>query len=80
MRITLYISGTLAAVAIIFGSLFKILHYPGGNELYAVAAAILGFIYVPLSAIQLYRRRTMKKWGVLHLEGVGHLANSRTTL
>jgi hypothetical protein len=27
-----------------------------------------------LFAIQLYRRSTMKKWGVLHLEGVGHLA------
>jgi hypothetical protein len=29
-----------------------------------------------LFAIQLYRRSTMKKWGVLHLEGVGHLAPS----
>ncbi len=61
MCIALYISGTLASVAIIFGSLFKILHYPGGNELYTVAGTILGFIYVPLFAIQQYRRRAMKK-------------------
>jgi hypothetical protein len=55
MKALLYISGALACMAIIFGSLFKILHYPGGNELYIIAAAILGFIYVPMFAIRQFR-------------------------
>lgn len=56
MKVILYVSGTLACMAIIFGSLFKILHYPGGNELYMIAAAILGFVYVPIFAIMRFKK------------------------
>ncbi len=56
MRLTLYIIGALSCFAIIFGSLFKILHYPGGNELFILAAMALGLIFVPLFAIYRYRK------------------------
>lgn len=56
MRIILYITAALSCFAIIFGSLFKILHYPGGNELFILAAMALGFIYVPLFTIYRYRK------------------------
>lgn len=58
MKALLYISGALACIAIIFGSIFKIQHYPGGNELYVIAASILGFIYVPVFAIRQFRKKS----------------------
>jgi hypothetical protein len=56
MRAILYISGTIGCMAIIFGALFKIQHYSGGNELFTLGAAILGFVYVPVFAIMRFRK------------------------
>lgn len=56
MKVILYLSGALGCVAIIFGSLFKILHYPGGNELYVIAAVILGLVYLPVFAIMRFKK------------------------
>jgi len=55
MRQTTYIPGTLSAMLIIIGALFKIQHWPGAGIMLAVGL-LLGAIFVPIGAIYCYRK------------------------
>lgn len=56
MKIITNVSGTIACSLIIFGSLFKILHLRGANELLVVGITLLAGIYIPSLAIYWYRK------------------------
>jgi hypothetical protein len=57
VKIITYVSGVLSCILIIFGSLIKILHLPGANELLMLGMTLLAVIYVPSLAIYWYRRQ-----------------------
>ena len=57
MKTLAYISGGLSCMIIIFGSLFRILHLPGANELLMLGMIALSLVYVPSYALYRYRKK-----------------------
>ena len=48
MKKTMIISGAISVTALILGSFFKILHYPGAGVLLVLGVGIISFIFLPL--------------------------------
>lgn len=57
MKLLTYLSGALSCIMIIFGSLFKILHLAGANELLMLGMTLLAIVYVPSVSIYWYRKK-----------------------
>jgi hypothetical protein len=57
VKMITYVSGVISCILIIFGSLFKILHLSGANELLMLGMTLLAVIYVPGLAIYWYRKQ-----------------------
>jgi hypothetical protein len=51
----MYTTGFLGAVSTTLGTMFKILHWPGADELFVVGFIILLLVFVPLSAIDRFK-------------------------
>ena len=56
MKKLTYVSGALAVMLWVLGALFKMLHWPGANEL-LIAAAMLFLIFIPAGAWYRYHKR-----------------------
>ncbi len=48
MKKVMIVSGAASAVAFIFGSVFKVMHWPGAAVLLTLAILILGLVFLPL--------------------------------
>jgi hypothetical protein len=48
MKRTMIVTGAFSAVAFIFGSFFKVMHWPGANILLVLAIVSVGLIFLPL--------------------------------
>ncbi|PCI97211.1 MAG: hypothetical protein COB15_08380 [Flavobacteriales bacterium] len=48
MRKTMHITGITAAILLLFGSIFKIQHWPGAGIIYVLGAAALCLLFMPL--------------------------------
>jgi hypothetical protein len=55
MKKLMYTTGFLGAVATTLGVMFKILHWPGADELFVVGYILLLLIFVPLSVIDRFK-------------------------
>ena len=51
MKKAMMISGAISVGALIFGSFFKVMHWPGANALLSLGIIILGLLFLPLMAI-----------------------------
>lgn len=56
MKLVIVILGVLAASLFILGSLFKVLHYEGANQLLILCSMLL-LVFVPCYAIYWYRKK-----------------------
>jgi len=57
MRIIVYILGTLTLMIFLIGILFKLLNFSGANELIMLGMTPFIFLFIPVAAIYLYRKR-----------------------
>jgi len=57
MRLIVYILGTITVMIFMLGVLFKLLHFPGANELIMLGMTPFIFFVIPLAAIYQYRKR-----------------------
>ena len=48
MKKVMLLSGTFAAIGIIIGSFFKVMHWPGASAIFLLAVFILSFIFLPI--------------------------------
>ncbi|MCX6311764.1 MAG: hypothetical protein NT084_09020 [Bacteroidetes bacterium] len=48
MKKVMIISGTISAIAVVFGSIFKIQHWPGASVMFLLAVLLLSFVFLPL--------------------------------
>ena len=55
MKLTTYLTGTLAGMLTITGILFKIMHWEGASVMLTLGLGI-GLIFLPLYAIYRYRK------------------------
>ncbi|PKP19914.1 MAG: hypothetical protein CVU05_10270 [Bacteroidetes bacterium HGW-Bacteroidetes-21] len=67
MKKFIYISGIVAANLILFGSIFKIMHWPGANILLVLAIFTFCFLFLPLALISSYKSQVIKKFKWLHI-------------
>jgi hypothetical protein len=51
MKKLMIVSGAFSAVAFIFGSFFKVMHWPGASVLLCLAILTLGFVFLPLMTL-----------------------------
>jgi len=51
MKKVMIVTGAISAVAFIFGSIFKVMHWPGAGILLALAMLITSFVFLPLLAL-----------------------------
>jgi len=51
MKKAMMISGVLSVATLLFGSLFKVMHWPGASVLLCLGVFILGALFLPLMAI-----------------------------
>jgi len=51
MKKSMMISGTASVALLIFGSFFKIMHWPGASALLSAGIVLLGLVFLPLIAI-----------------------------
>lgn len=63
------LSGTFAAIGIIIGSFFKVMHWPGASALFLLAVFILSFIFLPIlfliKAKEVKEKREKSLWELL---------------
>ena len=57
MRLSVYVSGALAAMALVLGYLFRIMHLPGAHELFIVGLSVAAVVFIPLFAAYNYKKR-----------------------
>jgi hypothetical protein len=48
MKKSMIISGTISAAALLFGSLLKVMHWPGASPMYIIGIGTMAFIFLPL--------------------------------
>jgi len=51
MKKAMIISGAISVAALIFGSFFKVMHWPGASALLCLGILLLGLLFLPLMAI-----------------------------
>jgi len=51
MKKAMMVSGAISVAALIFGSFFKVMHWPGANMLLCLGVILLGLLFLPLMAI-----------------------------
>jgi hypothetical protein len=67
MKKLIYFLGILTANLILFGSLFKIQHWPGASALIISGLLLCCFIFLPLALWSSYHNSEEKKYGSLYL-------------
>ena len=65
MKKLIYISGILSANLMMFGSLFKLMHWPLASILLVSAVFIFCFIFLPSALISSYKSESIKKYKLL---------------
>lgn len=58
MKLATYIIGTLSAMLVVIGILFKVQHWPKAGVVFSIGFGILGLIFIPIFAIYHYRKTT----------------------
>jgi len=51
MKKAMMISGSISVAALIFGSFFKVMHWPGASMLLSLGIVMLGLVFLPLMAV-----------------------------
>src|ERR1035437_382096 len=67
MKKLIYISGIASANLMMFGSLFKVQHWSGGNVLITLATFLFCFIFLPSALISSYHGQEQKKYKWLYI-------------
>ncbi|WP_299821472.1 hypothetical protein [uncultured Pontibacter sp.] len=57
MRLGVYVSGAFAAMALVLGYLFRVMHLPDAHELLIVGLGVAAVVFIPLFAAYNYKRR-----------------------
>jgi hypothetical protein len=70
MKKIAYITGTFASMALVLGSLFKLMHWPGANILLISGTLILTFLFVPYFFYTQFKEQTEKKGKVVSIIGL----------
>lgn len=55
-RILVYLLGTYHLVVGLLGGIFKIMHWPGANEM-IICTGLTGIFYIPFASLYLYFKR-----------------------
>jgi hypothetical protein len=66
MKKSIYISGIVSANLLMFGSLFKVQHWPGAGILIVAAILLFCFHFLPAALISSYKNQEEKKFKLLH--------------
>jgi uncharacterized membrane protein len=67
MKKLIFISGIISANLMMFGSIFKVMHWPLASVLLVCAVFIFCFIFLPLALISSYKSESMQKYKLLSL-------------
>ena len=51
MKRTLKITGLISTVLIVFGAIFKTMHWPGAGMMYVLGFVIFGLLFIPLNIV-----------------------------
>ena len=74
MKKVMLLSGTFAAIGIIIGSFFKVMHWPGAAVLFVLSIFILSFIFLPIlfliKAKEVKEKREKITLGIATLFGI----------
>ena len=68
MKKSISISGILCANLMMFGSMFKVMHWPGTNVMLIFAVLLFCFVFLPMALVNNYKRQEEdKKYFALHV-------------
>lgn len=67
MKKLIYISGVVVANLLLFGAIFKLMHWPGANILLIVAILSFCFWFLPSALINSYKSQNQKKYQWLYI-------------
>lgn len=68
MKKSISISGILCANLMMFGSMFKVMHWPGANVMLIFAVLLFCFVFLPMALVNNYKRQEEdKKYFALHV-------------
>jgi hypothetical protein len=70
MKKTMNFAGMFASMALITGSLFKVLHWPGANMLLIASTLVLVFVFSPFFFYMHYKEQTEKKGRTVAILGL----------
>ena len=64
MKKSIYIIGIIVANLIMFGSLFKVMHWPGANIMFTLGSVIFSFCFLPLALYTNFKE--IRQYQLLH--------------
>jgi hypothetical protein len=67
MKKSISISGIACANLMMFGSMFKVMHWPGASVMLILAVFLFCFVFLPMALINNYQRQEEKKYFALHV-------------
>ncbi|OFX45348.1 MAG: hypothetical protein A2046_00040 [Bacteroidetes bacterium GWA2_30_7] len=67
MKKLIYISGIVTANLMLFGSMFKVMHWPGANVMLVLSIFIFCFWFLPAALINSYKNQEVKKHKWLYI-------------
>jgi hypothetical protein len=67
MKKLIYISGIACANLMMFGSMFKVFHWPGASIMLVIAVFLFCFFFLPSSLISSYQSQERKQFFWLHI-------------
>jgi len=67
MKKSVFISGIVCANLMLFGSMFKVFHWPGANVMLVLSILLFCFHFLPFALINNYQNQQEKKHMLLHV-------------
>lgn len=67
MKKLIFISGIVSANLMLFGAMFKVMHWPGAGVMLVLAIAIFSLWFLPASLIKSYKSQEVKKYKSLYI-------------
>jgi hypothetical protein len=69
MKKSIYLSGIVLLNIFLFGSIFKIMHWPGANILIIIGLGLFACLFLPLAVYESYKNETREGLGAVYLTG-----------
>jgi hypothetical protein len=67
MKKSVYITGISCAILMLFGCIFKIMHWPGASPMIVLAVGLFCFWFLPSALMNSYESLPLKKMKTLHI-------------